>query len=152
MFPYIHIGPLELGTFGIMMWLAFLAGFFLSRADMPRRRLGGDPQLLVGLMALAGIVGSKLWHVFETPSELFAHPFVVLVRDFRYGFAWFGGFLAATLTLIWFARRHQIPTLKLMDAAAPATALGYAIGRIGCLTSGDGDYGTPTLVPLGMTF
>jgi predicted O-methyltransferase YrrM len=39
-----------------------------------------------------------------------------------------------------------------MDAAAPAAALGYAVGRIGCLLSGDGDYGRPTSLPWAMSF
>jgi predicted O-methyltransferase YrrM len=39
-----------------------------------------------------------------------------------------------------------------MDSAAPAAALGYAVGRIGCLLSGDGDYGIPTSLPWGMSF
>ena len=40
----------------------------------------------------------------------------------------------------------------MMDACAPATAIGYAVGRIGCLVSGDGDYGKPTTLPWGMAF
>jgi predicted O-methyltransferase YrrM len=40
----------------------------------------------------------------------------------------------------------------MLDLCAPAAALGYAVGRIGCLVSGDGDYGTPTSLPWGMSF
>jgi predicted O-methyltransferase YrrM len=39
-----------------------------------------------------------------------------------------------------------------MDFCSPAAAVGYAIGRIGCLLSGDGDYGRPTSLPWGMSF
>lgn len=150
MVPFIHIGPLELGTFGLMMWVGFVAAYFVLRADMDRRHMGGDPQSLVLWMALAGVIGAKLWHVIESPAELFAHPFSQIFS--REGFAWFGGFLGGVLALAWFARRHQLPLLRLMDAAAPAAALGYGIGRIGCLLSGDGDYGIPTTLPWGMQF
>ena len=36
--------------------------------------------------------------------------------------------------------------------AAPAAAVGYGVGRIGCFTSGDGDYGIPTNLPWGVSF
>jgi prolipoprotein diacylglyceryl transferase len=150
MIPYLHLGPLTLGTFGLMMWVAFMAAFFVLRADMIRRRIPGDPSTLVAIIAIAGVVGSKLWHVLETPRTLLADPVGELFD--RTGFAWFGGFLCGTLALIWWARKNKINVFTLMDAAAPAAAFGYAIGRIGCLTSGDGDYGIPTSLPWGMSF
>jgi phosphatidylglycerol---prolipoprotein diacylglyceryl transferase len=59
-----------------------------------------------------------------------------------------GGFLA----LLLLARRFRMSPLLLLDAASPAAAMGYGIGRIGCLISGDGDYGIPTSLPWGMSF
>ena len=35
---------------------------------------------------------------------------------------------------------------------APALALAYGIGRIGCHLAGDGDYGTPTSLPWGTNY
>ena len=40
----------------------------------------------------------------------------------------------------------------MLDLAAPAVSVGYGVGRIGCLVSGDGDYGIPTTLPWGMSF
>jgi phosphatidylglycerol:prolipoprotein diacylglycerol transferase len=40
----------------------------------------------------------------------------------------------------------------MLDLASPAAAIGYGVGRLGCLVSGDGDYGTPTKLPWGMSF
>lgn len=150
MIPYLHLGPLTLGTFGLMMWVAFMAAFFVLRADLSRRRIPGDPSTLVAIIAVAGVIGAKLWHVLERPRELAADPTGLLFD--RTGFAWFGGFLFGTLALIWWAKRKKISVLTLMDAAAPAAAIGYAIGRIGCITSGDGDYGRPTDLPWAMSF
>src|SRR5436190_6402838 len=50
------------------------------------------------------------------------------------------------------ARHEKIPMLEFLDACGPAACVGYAIGRIGCLLSGDGDYGIPTTLPWGMSF
>jgi phosphatidylglycerol:prolipoprotein diacylglycerol transferase len=150
MLPYIHIGPFSIGTFGILMWVAFVVAFFVLQADMRRRRMSADPQLLIAVIAVAGIVGAKLYHVLQSPSDLAAHPFDQLFD--RAGFAWFGGFLGGLAALIWFARRNKIQILTMLDAASPAATIGYAVGRIGCLISGDGDYGIPTSLPWGLSF
>ncbi len=42
--------------------------------------------------------------------------------------------------------------LRLLDLAAPALAIGYAIGRVGCQLSGDGDYGEPWDGPWAMAY
>jgi prolipoprotein diacylglyceryltransferase len=106
--------------------------------------------MLIAVPCLAGIVGAKLYHVLETPATFFAHPLQELFSP--YGFAWFGGLLAGFAAFVWVGRRQKIPLLTLLDAGSPAAALGYGIGRIGCLLSGDGDYGIPTSLPWGMSF
>src|SRR5205807_2807294 len=58
------------------------------------------------------------------------------------------GFVA----LVLLARHYQMKILLMLDIASPAAAIGYGIGRIGCLISGDGDYGVPTSLPWGMSF
>jgi phosphatidylglycerol:prolipoprotein diacylglycerol transferase len=132
------------------MWLAFVAAFFVWRADLRRRAINADVHTMVAIVALAGVVGAKLYHVLENPSDLMRDPVGELFS--RTGFAWFGGFLGGVIAMVLLAKRYHVPALRLMDSAAPASALGYAVGRIGCLTSGDGDYGTPTNLPWGMSF
>jgi len=127
-----------------------LIAFAILRVDLRRWALPIEPETLVGLPATLGIVGAKLYHVLESPRELLAHPVGELFSQF--GFAWFGGLIAGIATFVFLARRYQIPFLKLCDVASPAAALGYGIGRIGCLLSGDGDYGIPTSLPWGMRF
>jgi prolipoprotein diacylglyceryl transferase len=148
--PYLQIGPLQLGTFGLFLWLAFMAAYFVWRRDLQRRRMTCDPNLMVGTIVVAGVAGAKLWHVLESPRELFDSPAAMLFS--REGFAWFGGLLGGLLAILYFARHYKVPLLLLMDSASPAAALGYAVGRIGCLVSGDGDYGIPTTLPWGMSF
>ena len=143
MIPYIHIGSFSLGTFGLMMWVAFVAALFLLQADFKRRNFSGDPQTVIAVSAVAGIIGAKLYHVWDTPGDVIFS---------RFGFAWFGGFLAGLGTLIIFAFAYRLPLFEFLDACSPAAALGYAVGRIGCLTSGDGDYGIPTNLPWGVKF
>jgi phosphatidylglycerol:prolipoprotein diacylglycerol transferase len=70
----------------------------------------------------------------------------------RAGFAWFGGLLVGITVLLWQGRQAKIGGLSMLDLASPAVAVGYGVGRLGCLISGDGDYGKPTHLPWGMSF
>lgn len=150
MTPFLHLGPVALPTFGLMMAAAIVAAFFVLRADLRRRGIQADADTLCTIPALAGIAGAKLYHVLESPRELIANPWHELFSQF--GFAWFGGLIAGIAAFVILARRDRIPLIELCDAASPAAALGYGIGRIGCLLSGDGDYGIPTSLPWGMSF
>ena len=137
------------------MWLAFVTAFFALHAEIRRRKLQIDSQTIIVYAAIAGIVGAKLWHIVDTPDDRISFGQLFSVEGFywlRSGFAWFGGFAAGITTLLLLARKYRISMLTMLDICSPATAIGYAVGRIGCLISGDGDYGKPTAVPWGMAF
>src|SRR6267154_235949 len=162
MIPFLHLGPLTIPTFGLMVATGLLAAAYVLQADFDRRREqfvnsgylkgNGKPShhdegfLIIGIAGLAGLVGAKLYHALQDPPTWKAELFS------RYGFAWFGGFVGGFVALLFLARRLGIPALEFMDLCSPAAAVGYAIGRIGCLLSGDGDYGVPTTLPWGMSF
>lgn len=150
MIPYLHIGPLPLPTFGLMVATGLLVASYVLQADFRRRGIPSDALLIIGIAGLAGIAGARLYHALESPAEFFADPKSFILT--RFGFAWFGGFLGGFVALLMLARREKIPTLTFLDACSPAACVGYAIGRIGCLLSGDGDYGIPTNLPWGMSF
>ena len=148
-----------------MVATGLLVAAYVLQADFDRRRVslthgphskGGEKTrqdegfLIIGIAGLAGLVGARLYHLLESPREFFADPWPLLFS--RFGFAWFGGFLGGLLALIFLARYLKIPILEFLDICSPAAAVGYAIGRIGCLLSGDGDYGMPTTLPWGMSF
>src|SRR3984957_15672033 len=150
MLPYIHIGPITLGTYGIFVAVGLLVGFFVMQKDLHRRGLSADPNVIVGVTGLAGLVGSRIYFLLETPKEFFANPWPQLFSTM--GFTFTGAALAGAIALILIARHYKIPILQMLDIASPAAAIGYGFGRIGCLISGDGDYGIPTTLPWGMSF
>jgi phosphatidylglycerol:prolipoprotein diacylglycerol transferase len=164
MFPYLHIGSLTLGTFGILMWFAAVtAAYFLHRSFL-RAGVTADAIVVVSTVMIAGVVGAKLWHELQHPLQLrlamqevllpgWSRPLEVVTRFFHWfqaGFAWFGGLLFGIGALMWQGRTHKIGAMRMLDLAAPAAAIGYGVGRIGCLTSGDGDYGVSTNLPWGI--
>lgn len=154
MIPFLRLGPILVPTFGLMIAAAMVVAYYVLRADMARRGLAAKDtttaEMFVAVPALIGIVGAKLYHVLETPRELLADPLGQIFS--RYGLAWFGGLIAGFAAFVWLARRHKFPLLEVFDAGSTAAAIGYGVGRIGCLLSGDGDYGKPTSLPWGMSF
>ena len=144
------------------MCLAFIAAYWALAAEIKRRKLPLDPYSVVAYVAIAGIAGAKIWHIIDTPADRsleaitsaqgFLNTLLAVFYWFRGGFAWFGGFVAGITTLLLIAHRNGINLLTMLDVSSPAAAIGYAVGRIGCLTSGDGDYGMPTHLPWGMAF
>jgi phosphatidylglycerol---prolipoprotein diacylglyceryl transferase len=150
MIPYLHLGPLQLPTFGLMVALALITAAYVLQADFDRRGMNADAFTMITIAGLLGITGAKLYHLLETPAEFFANPVPLLLS--RYGFAWFGGFLGGFGAMLALGWRAKLPLWGFLDACSPAAAFGYAIGRIGCFLSGDGDYGKPTSLPWGMSF
>ncbi|HLK05325.1 MAG TPA: prolipoprotein diacylglyceryl transferase [Candidatus Acidoferrum sp.] len=150
MIPFLHLGPLTIPTFGLMVATGLFVAAYVLQADFVRRKIKTDAFLVIGIAGLAGIAGARLYHVLEAPREFFADPWPLLFS--RFGFAWFGGLLGGFITLVIMAWRDKIAILEFLDACAPAACVGYAIGRIGCFLSGDGDYGIATTLPWGMSF
>jgi phosphatidylglycerol:prolipoprotein diacylglycerol transferase len=150
MLPYIHLGPITLNAYGLFVAIGLMVGFFVMQKDLLRRKLTADPYVIVGITGLAGLVGSRIYSLLETPKEFFANPWPQLFSTM--GFTFTGAAIAGAIALILIARHYRIPILQMLDIASPAAALGYGFGRIGCLISGDGDYGTPTSLPWGMSF
>jgi prolipoprotein diacylglyceryl transferase len=138
------------------MCLAFFVAYFVLEKEIKRRKLTLDPFSVIAYTAIAGILGAKLWHVLDTPADRLTWAILSspseLLAWFRGGFAWFGGFVGGIATLLVLARSNKINGLTMLDICSPAAAIGYAVGRIGCLISGDGDYGQPTTLPWGMAF
>jgi len=134
--------PLPIPTFGLLVGAAFFTGKWLAGVEAKRLM----PALAADTMSnccfigfIAGIVGARLFHLLEYPREFLAHPVEMLLS--RSGFTIFGGLIVGLLAGAWYLRRKGAPLALALDAVAPALMLAYAIGRIGCQVSGDGDWG-----------
>ena len=161
MFPYIPLPfwPHQVPTFGLMLWLAAVAGALLVERAFRRAGIDADAVGMVAVAVVAGIVGAKLWHVLDSPEEFRTIGWGVLWDTA--GFAWYGGLIFGISALVLQGVRAKIGGLRMLDLCAPAAAIGYGIGRIGCFLSGDGCYGIEikpvnllgfTFRPWGMAF
>lgn len=112
----------------------------------PQDRVGD----IIVLGAIFGFGGAKIFHNLENWNEFVADPIGALL-SFS-GLTFYGGLICAAIAILWYGRKHKISMRQLCDAAAPALMLAYAIGRIGCQVSGDGDWGIPSNGPNPISF
>ena len=107
------------------------------------------PYELVGnitlIAAISGIIGAKIFHNLENIDDFLADPMGQLL-SFS-GLTFYGGLICGAISVIIYCRKYKINIIHLMDSAAPALMISYAIGRIGCQMSGDGDWGIVNLAP-----
>lgn len=124
---------------------ALVAAWVLAREF---RRLGWNAehaQTIVLAAAVIGFAGAKLYYLAEHGGQFGHHALSTA------GFTWYGGVIAATVTVVVMAKRRRLPLGQLAGIAAVPLSLAYGIGRLGCLLAGDGTTGTPTDLPWGVT-
>lgn len=156
--------PLPIPMFGLMVALAFVTVTLVFQGELKRlhesgllgfarrRERGPDgrrvevdvpPQELASNLSLsvlfAGFVGARIFSFFEYPAEFFADPWGSIFS--RTGFTFYGGLVVGLVVGIAYAIHKSIALRPGLDAVAPAIAIGYGIGRLGCQLSGDGDWG-----------
>ena len=140
------IGPLTFHSFGLMVALGLVAaGWFLSQ-DARQRGLGSGFALEIMIAAgVGGIVGSRLYYVIDTGDTGGG----ILSGS---GLTWYGGLIGGTIGVAAVGLWRRVPLGVVANMAGPGLAIGQSIGRIGCQLAGDGDYGTATSLPWGMSY
>ena len=146
-----HLGPLTVYSFGMMMALGFLVADYVIRLECQRR--GFDPEYsssIVIAAAVAGIAGSRIYAILDDLPTYLADPKSMIFSGS--GFVFYGGMIGGVIGAYLVSRWYRISFGVTIDMCAPALAIGQAIGRIGCLLSGDGDWGLPSTLPWAMAY
>ncbi len=143
--PFVyHLGPLEVGGFGLAMLMCFVIGQILLTRELTRR--GYDPAPvgdLVFAAVVGGLLGAKIYYA-------------ILVQDVgalfdRAGFVFWGGLIGGIIATSLVVRFKKLRWSTISDASAMSLAAAYAVGRTGCWAVGD-DYGRPWDSPLAVQF
>ncbi len=149
--PEIDLFGLSLKTFGLLFALGFLAsGAVISR----RLKELGKPvdwaYEIVFAALIGGLVGSRLYFVVQNYDSVKGDLLGGIFGGS--GLVWYGGAIGGAVGVLLWAWRRAMLNRTLLDLCAAPLALGYAIGRIGCQVSGDGDYGKPWDGPWAMAY
>jgi phosphatidylglycerol:prolipoprotein diacylglycerol transferase len=99
---------------------------------------------------VGGLVGSRLYYIVQNYSQV-KHDLIGNLFSGS-GLVWYGGVIGGAIGVIAWAKWRRMLSLALLDLASVPLAMGYAIGRIGCQVSGDGDYGQPSDLPWAMGY
>jgi phosphatidylglycerol---prolipoprotein diacylglyceryl transferase len=149
--PEIHVLGVSLKTFGITFAVAFAAiGLIVAR----RLRELGKPVEWAYELTLAtlvgGLVGARVYFIVQNYDEV-KHDLLGNLFSGS-GLVWYGGVLGGAVAVCAWAWWRGMLNLALLDLATVPLAVGYAIGRIGCQVSGDGDYGKQWDGPWAMAY
>lgn len=144
--------------YGVMLLVAAAAGIWLSVARGHRMGFDADTILALGMeIFVAGIVGARLFYVIEysqtffPPGRPLREGLLDAINIPAGGLVVFGSLPAAGLAAWWFAKRRELPLLRLADCIAPGMLVGLALGRIGCFLNGC-CYGGPCDLPWAVQF
>ena len=147
------IGSFEIRYYGIILMLGAVAGAYLATHEAKRRGYPADIvwDLMIYLL-IGGIIGARIWHLLTPPPSsgitaawYFTHPLDALnIRKGGLGIP--GAVIGGLIVMYFYARRRNLNFLHWVDIAAPALALGQAIGRWGNYVNQE-LYGAPTNLP-----
>lgn len=146
-----YLGSWPVHSYGVMFALAILAGTGLSWYLAKRKGKFSDEVLdIVFYIAIAGILGARLWQVAFTWEYYADEPWTALAV-WEGGLSVQGGVMGALIALIWYTKRRGLPFWEFADLLAPGMLLGQAIGRVGCFLNGC-CYGIPANSRLGVIY
>ncbi|MBX2966158.1 MAG: prolipoprotein diacylglyceryl transferase [Cyclobacteriaceae bacterium] len=100
------------------------------------------------LVFIAAVVGGKVFLFFENPSWYMESPKRLFTGS---GFVFYGSFLFAVPTMLWFFKKNKLPVYQMLDIMAIVTCLVHMFGRLGCFMAGC-CYGKPTTSAFGVVF
>lgn len=144
-------GPITIYSYGVLLAAAYLTGLWM--AVRRARAVGYDGNRIMDLgiwVIIAALVGAKLL-LFIVDFNHFTSSWDEFTTLLRSGGVFYGGLIAAIVVCIYQLRKHRLPLWTSGDLFAPGIALGYMVGRLGCLAAGC-CYGKPTDVAWAITF
>ena len=143
----IHIGPLRLNAYGLMIALGVIVAARIAgrRAERIGQGTTEDISAIAMWAVPAGVLGGRLYHVL-TDYEKFQGRWFDAIKIWQGGLGIWGGVAAGVAVGWWCARRRGLDAWWIISCAAPAIAIAQAIGRWGNWFNQE-LFGRPTTLP-----
>ena len=146
------IGPFEVYTYGALLAIAFLVAIYIAAKQAEREGLNPEFAGDMGIVViLSSIVGARLFYILFYDLQNTLNNPAELLKLRQTGLVFYGGLIFAVAAGLAYSRMKKVSLPVVLDIAAPSIAIGQAIGRIGCFTSGC-CYGRATQIPWAVTF
>lgn len=143
MYPYIHIGHIQIPTYGTLIEIAFIIGVYLAMRRAPIYHIRKEHILFASLYAGIGLIlGAKLLYALSVlpvvlkNQALFAADKVFLLKYMTEGFVFYGGLIGVCIAVWIYSRQTKTPLLPLGNLMIPVIPFIHSIGRIGCFSAG----------------
>jgi len=146
-----HIGSFPVYSYGVMLFIAFLAGIFVARAELNRRGLDGSAiYLIASVAAITGVIGARIFYVLGNLDAFSGNWGQMFDLNMR-GLVFYGGLALAVPSCLLLVRGMKLPLGAVSDAVGLAMPLSLAIARVGCFLNGCCG-GKPSGLPWAVTF
>jgi phosphatidylglycerol:prolipoprotein diacylglycerol transferase len=145
----LELGPLRIGSYGLMMALSFIFGWLLARRLGARVAPGDFWDGLCGYLVMFGLLGAKVLLVIVFLPEILreGNPFALLTG----GGVWLGGVVGGLIAFRWRVRKERVPAAQALDVLFAVLPFSHALGRLGCFLGGC-CYGRPTHLPWAVVY
>jgi phosphatidylglycerol:prolipoprotein diacylglycerol transferase len=149
--PEVEILGISIKTFGVAFALAFIAcGAVVARRLKELGKPTDWAYEIVFAALIGGVVGARGYYLIQNYDQV-KHDLLGNVFSGS-GLVWYGGAIGGAIAVIAWMLWRGVFELRMFDMCGVALALGYAVGRIGCQVSGDGDYGIRSSLPWAMGY
>lgn len=137
-----EVGSITVYTYGFCIAVGALLGFtYMYWQGKKQYGITFDQSNnLFIFLVLAGVIGGKLFMIFEDPALYLSNPKKLFTGS---GFVFYGSLLTAVPIMLWYFKKIKVPVLGMLDVMAAVTCIVHGFGRIGCFMAGC-CYGLPT--------
>lgn len=146
----IHIGPVTLHMYGIMIAIGYVSALLICEKRAKKQGLNTD--VLYGIFwcaVIGGALGSKLLYYTVNIKDVIADPSMIL--NFQNGWVVYGGIIGGVFASFLYCKIKRVDFVTYLDLVLPAVAFAQGCGRIGCFFAGC-CYGRQTTSALGITY
>lgn len=146
----IHIGPVTLHMYGIMIAIGYVSALLICEKRAKKQGLNTD--VLYGIFwcaVIGGALGSKLLYYTVNIKDVIADPSMIL--NFQNGWVVYGGIIGGVFASFLYCKIKKVDFVTYLDLVLPAVAFAQGCGRIGCFFAGC-CYGRQTTSALGITY
>ena len=139
MYPILFtLGSLEIRSYGLMAAIGFLTASYLLERNRKYAAMSKDQSGTLLILALiSGIIGARIFYVAQFFYEKgFANDLITIFYIHRGGLVFYGGFILALLTVVFYSWKKHLDIIRVLDVFVPALSAAHGFGRIGCFLNG----------------